>query len=400
MNLLGLHRLSATYRVSTPLFGGGFDLHHSAEVRLPAFLGQLRFWWRTLHGHLSAAELAEREAAVFGTAAGGKGVGQRLTARLTVLHHAGFFGPDASFKKTPGRQYLAYGLCDQRGDLRNTDQRKAVDSKAVDVGTVFELTLVPRQADAAVTLQQALVLLGTCGGVGARSRRGFGSVTLLSLNGRDVSPKPVARLEAFAAGSLRRAEEARALVDRTGLPAWTCLSPHSRLQVVGPFPNAVAAHDAVGREMVRERSFGHKGQTLCGERAEQNFRDDHDAMQAPRADRLPRRAVYGLPHNYFFSTTKQKVSIPRRGSGLDRRASPLLLHVDDAGLGGEPGAWVVATLLPSEFLPRGQDAVESSNGRLRVEASASALYRPLVGFLKRLSALSDATYSFEGVTRD
>ena len=40
-------QISATYRVTTPLFCAGTDPNR-AELRLPSFKGALRFWWRAL----------------------------------------------------------------------------------------------------------------------------------------------------------------------------------------------------------------------------------------------------------------------------------------------------------------------------------------------------------------
>lgn len=67
----------------------------------------------------------------------------------------------------------------------------------------------------------------------------------------------------------------------------------------------------------------------------------YDRPSSP--DFHPRRAVFGLPHNYG----KHKAVGP---ASHDRRASPLLFHVHETG-----SRYVgVAVLLRSRFLPNGE----------------------------------------------
>ena len=85
--------------------------------------------------------------------------------------------------------------------------------------------------------------------------------------------------------------------------------------------------DLVGRELVRYRSWGHNGKILGNQiDSEQQFKDDHDLMKRAPQDRNahPRRVAFGLPHNYGRGADDQ---VGPAASGLDRRASPLFIHM-------------------------------------------------------------------------
>ena len=110
-----------------------------------------------------------------------------------------------------------------------------------------------------------------------------------------------------------------------------------------------------GKEMVRYRSWGRNGKILDGEDSERNFKDDHDWAKAASKGMKPpphlpynfhpRRAVFGLPHNYG-----KGVEVKPSSREHDRRASPLFFHVhkiDNEYVG-------VALLLCSQFLPTGE----------------------------------------------
>jgi len=72
--------IRATYSVVTPLFSSG-AIQERAELRLPAFKGVLRFWWRALawsrfHGDLQ--RIHQEESNTFGSPSGQSAVWMRL----------------------------------------------------------------------------------------------------------------------------------------------------------------------------------------------------------------------------------------------------------------------------------------------------------------------------------
>lgn len=83
------------------------------------------------------------------------------------------------------------------------------------------------------------------------------------------------------------------------------------------------------------------------------------AVQGTPPTLLPCRAVFGLPHNYFFKSEfeKLKAELAPGTTHQTRRASPILIHVHSLPDGK---AVIIQTLLPAAFLP--------ANERVRVEA--------------------------------
>ncbi len=73
-----MQKLTATYRIVTPLFLGGAD-QKATDIRPPSVKGALRFWWRALNwGRIRSecqndadalCELNQHEADLFGAAA-------------------------------------------------------------------------------------------------------------------------------------------------------------------------------------------------------------------------------------------------------------------------------------------------------------------------------------------
>lgn len=133
--------------------------------------------------------------------------------------------------------------------------------------------------------------------------------------------------------------------DAEEMPPFTAFGSGSRLEILGARPDPLAALDWMGQQMQRYRSWGHRGQ-VNGRDSEQNFKFDHDWSKDPQVPgfraRVPRRIVFGLPQNY----SKQLGVVP--AGKLDRRGSPLLLHVHALGLDSFAA---VAAILPAEFLP-------------------------------------------------
>ena len=131
----------------------------------------------------------------------------------------------------------------------------------------------------------------------------------------------------------------------------SALTAASRIDISATGSKALAALQEISNEMQLYRSFGRDGK-VNGQKALQKFRADHDdvlrATQGVPLTQLPQRAVFGLPHNYFFSSTKGKLDINPENEG--RRASPLLVHIHPLQDGSHIA---IQTLLPGRFLPQG-----------------------------------------------
>lgn len=395
--------LEATYELASPAFLSGAD-RRRAEVRLPSLKGVLRFWWRALQAQRiqGVEELRAREEMLFGSAeAGQSSVSMRLLSPLD--RHPGqldadtsaeqMFAQTAAGRSSPsihGLLYLGYGVIHTvTKKLSRACLRTPLELRVRLVWRPFRGTpradARPHTPDEARDeLCQALRALGLLGGIGARSRRGFGSMVLrkIELEGGSTwhAPASAAALrEAIVALYARDGHERVA----SRLPDWTALSPHARHLLLVPRrqggpTSGLALLERLGCEMVRFRSFGKNGKILGSEDAKPLFRGDHDLYKATQAgrrpDRHPQRVVFGLPHNYSktFHVTPE--------DDLDRRASPLLVHVHQCGT----TPVLVLSFLPSRFLPEGRSTLKVGGTRGIPLARDEALWQPIHDFLDRL----------------
>lgn len=378
--------ITARYLVTTPLFGSGAD-KVTPELRLPSFKGVLRFWWRALawsrlQGDLAAVQMEED--LLFGSAGGGQ---SRLAMRLAMRDDPAPVTLGQTLKVTTGNRivgegarYLGYGVMEAfasggRGTV-------AVRLTRACLAAPFEFGVHMRLRERGLSGEQqqsvcaALIALGTLGSMGSKSRKGYGSLTLKSLvvDGQEKWQAP-----GTTAGLATAIRDLPRCGDPATLPEFTALTPGSRHVLVSSETNeALELLDLVGRELVRYRSWGHNGNILGRQIvSEQQFKDDHDLMKRVPQDRNahPRRVAFGLPHNYGPGPGNQ---VRPAGLGLDRRASPMFIHLHRCG--DKPVA--VVSFLPARFLPSG-DGI-NVGGRNVPQAPEADLYKPIHDFLNRL----------------
>lgn len=391
-----MQTLTATYRVVTPMFLGGAEPTAEAELRLPSFKGALRFWWRALmwgRGIHDAQALRATENQLFGCSDPTVGQSRLLmstdslasTRSLNsgeILGRTGERGERWDSVVGEGARYLGYGLI-EAFDGKNSMGGRLIRSCLT---AAFEFTLHLRLKPSASPDDQqivdALKLLGLCGGLGSRSRRGFGSLTLTKLNGmgEDVWKPPVspAEWESSLRAILGSQPAGR------GLPEWTSFATgQSRVVVVRE------AHESplellarLGRDFVFFRSWGKNGKVL-GVPREGNFEDDHDLMRPRRAvdpKTHPRRIVFGLPHNYGKRPDEQ---VGPADPELDRRGSPLLFHIHQPSSATPPLG--VLLFLPSRFLPPNRDRISVGGVPVPLAHQGAAdFWKPVHGFLERV----------------
>ena len=375
--------IEATYRVVTPMFCAGADPGR-AELRLPSFKGVLRFWWRALAWSRLEGDLEEirrQEDVLFGSTGAGQ---SRVSMRLAMDSDPPLIRKDEVLTVPApdgrvvgeGARYLGYGVMHafgiRAGQLTRTCLRAPFD---------FTVHMRLREREASpdelrqqsASLKDALVCLGTLGGMGAKSRKGYGSLAIQSLlvNGEQWWRLPQNMHELRdALVTFRRDRHA------AGQPAYTALSREARhVLLAGDRTQAMELLDLVGRELMRYRSWGHNGRVL-GQSSEKNFGDDHDLMHGNRRNKHPRRIAFGLPHNYGKAPDKQ---VGPYDKALDRRASPLFIHIHECG--DTPIA--VLSFLPARFLPEDRSDISVGGAPIR-QTPEPELYQPIHKFLDRL----------------
>jgi len=379
-----ISKIEATYEVVSPLFCGGAD-GRSAELRLPSFKGGLRFWWRALAwsrfgGDLPRIKSAEDE--LFGSAQGGQA---RVRMRLSSKRRGRVFATGRVIDLGAGARYLGYGLLSAQSERGRPTVAKLTRSCLEEPMKFTVLMRLRGLADESEHLLRALRAYGMFGGMGARSRRGYGSLVLRSLTG----------WSAATSSSDLHLELLDLLEGRANGPvpaAYTAFTKRVRVVVARGTEreNTRDLLDRVGREMVRFRSWGRRGKILGHVDTERNFEPDHDLMKMKPWQRgmHPRRVAFGLPHNYGKKSEEQ---VGPDGS-LDRRAGPLFIHMHT--IGGRP--YAILTLLPSRFLPEGVGI--SVGGQVIPCLPDAALYAPVNEFLDRMLDSDLRVESFDNVS--
>lgn len=159
--------------VVTPMFLGGADVD-GAELRTPSFKGMLRFWWRAACGDISHDEMINKEAEIFGSTASKSSVSINILPKGILSCSKELKQRGRTFQ-VHGRpvhilDYLAYGT-----HTYVKGQGNVYHKEHIIPGNVLTLKMeYKKQLEKEITT--ALAWLIHYGGIGARSRNGFGSM--------------------------------------------------------------------------------------------------------------------------------------------------------------------------------------------------------------------------------
>lgn len=372
--------------VTTPLFnaaagpardesaGGEAD---QAEVRVPSLRGALRFWFRALAGTVTGNDLtrlAAVEEKVFGSA--------QTASTLVLRIPTGFdshpkkkradFLPPAKDRNHPrdhnpnDRRWILYLMGQGLGDLANFRLRRSYLAP----GHGFDLMLRFRHPrtrgveEAAAVERLALASLWlTCayGGIGARTRRGFGGISITGVDGPLAEPWTPQILRTPGLGyyqpltHLAVPAPVAATVDRDVV----CLGGTRQLVPGGERPSFPVLGQAWTSAALTDREPTAWEEVLT--RTGEEFRHFRACQEYPRANYQPKiktpeweRVVHGqghafplgglgLPVVYRKDCTVNAVD----GREPARRASPLWLRV--VGHGDERALFSFA--FHDQFLP-------------------------------------------------
>jgi len=182
-----MQTIEAQYEIVTPMFIGGAHQHDDPEIRPPSIKGALRFWWRAIqwgeclkmHGgdtSVALKTLHQQEASLFGAAAVEDRFGQGLCQ--IKLKQVQTQGIERNWPKNniSGSGFLGYGL---DGTLKNPQHRPSIIHGQFTVCLRLKAESTDKQVQ---QLKNSLQIWGLLGGLGSRSRRGFGSVAIKTLN--------------------------------------------------------------------------------------------------------------------------------------------------------------------------------------------------------------------------
>ena len=151
----------------TPMFLAGAD-GKTPELRPPSIKGALRFWWRAMNGHLSLAELKEKEGLIFG---GGGENGGRSKIILSLKESQPVNKNTITAHPTPHKS-------------------RPFSKEAIKIGFKFNIQIgvVENQHITISECENLFILFSVLGGLGNRSRRGFGSFKITKIDNTNFNP--------------------------------------------------------------------------------------------------------------------------------------------------------------------------------------------------------------------
>lgn len=344
-----MNKFSIDFEIVTPMFMAGNN-QKTAEFRLPSFKGALRFWYRAVSfPRLKSVEtMKTEEDEVFGSTNNASKVILNLEA-----YRDGKKG--VQFRNKGGLTYLGYGVVDFRG---NTIRRYISPS------TTGRITLLCRGLDKVQlnNLKNALTAFALFGNLGSRSRKGYGSINFRSITldkGERVYVQPKTTDELI--NKIQNFCKINRLAQVNFQPPFSAFSAKSRIHILDSATDGIELLNSIGERMALYRSWGRNGRVV-GKPAEKNFKADHDLVRnmefGKKPTTHPERAIFGLPHNYFFGSTKFKANVEPDSKDLTRRASPLFIKIHKLA---ERSVVAVSLILNSQFLPQGTKIKVSSN---------------------------------------
>lgn len=382
----------------TPAFVGAADprrLDPYMPLRPSAVRGVLRWWFRAAaaalmwpaDGSPGARALMEKalrkaEASVFGDT--------EHASPLVVLPPRGGaphrYDPLPDPAESPGLRYLGYGLFE--------DRLNPPEALVTDAQRPLSITLGLRRplAGAEELIHAVLWLWLFFGGIGARSRRGFGALRLVGHEGHLCWPAELREPPATHQGlvdMLLRGLDWVTGVFRDVLPGLctyqleTGSGPHPAIRTLdGISTVTVLPIDAPSGEAALERAgrlFRDFRSTLQRRRLGMPPLRDYFAVKASLDGRSSPssvdRAAFGLPLRFYFRSLQgaQTQFTPKAG---DRLASPLCFRVHALARGGERCRFVVtlfnlaeangaSPLLGQPLVQQGRDgAIAAPDGAL------------------------------------
>lgn len=189
-----------TYKLITPLFGGGVvaaETDPVTPIRGTEIRGHLRFWWRATRGGQFNGSLEDMKAfedKLWGAAANTTKKSDRTEPVQIAVEIISDGQADSPFELVPNKRgqyqprprkgsvvpaYAAFPLQPTREEAI-----ARAKPKTVQVGVEFRLTIsYPKDKDMGKEVEAAVWAWETFGGIGARTRRGFGALQCTEVNG-------------------------------------------------------------------------------------------------------------------------------------------------------------------------------------------------------------------------
>lgn len=395
------------YRLLTPLFGGGVKPGNAdpvTVVRGTEVRGHLRFWWRATQGgrfndDIQAMKTAED--ALWGTASSNKEEPSSTRPVQLFVQPRERGEVDEPFsvergKVRPNRKsdvpaYAAFAL-----QPSSDDARRGGKSGIVRVGVSFTLEITfPAQSRNEV--EAALWAWETFGGIGARTRRGFGALYCEQVS-EDGKPQQVQRpsnCDRRSVGQWLQEQLQRYVEEGAWLESMPHLSHNMRFKVIDNAGDGTKSWqqliDALQR--FRQSREGNKyGPTHWPEPNAIRFEVlGRTSSKSPHIGKKFPRAIFGLPLIFHFPQRGEPGDATVKAKGYERMASPLILRPLSCDGRRAVG---LAVVLDGPHLPPGDLVLVEEKGKThlidaQLNQREARLIKPLSGQTDVLQAFLD-----------
>ena len=155
-----MQKITFNCETITPMFCYGAE-ENEPEIRAASIKGALRFWWRAINGHLQINELRKKETEIFGGSGDKKATKSNVFIRIKNI--------------TPSR---VTNICP-------LPHKNIFTKSCFDKGLKFNVELKISNRNSSINSQYVkslFILLSILGGLGGRSRRGFGNFKINSID--------------------------------------------------------------------------------------------------------------------------------------------------------------------------------------------------------------------------
>ena len=339
------------YKLITPLFGGGVEKGEADPVTIirgTEIRGQLRFWWRACRAasYTTIKDLKEAEDKIWGSATKNRNANEkkpetpmeekrRETVQITVDQISE--GTAVTPFERNGREkhnqriapvYAAFPL--QPSD---DDKRNRVPPKDVQQDVKFKLT-ISFHKDFQEEIEAALWAWETFGGIGARTRRGFGALQLLKIDNKDYTDLPVSNSNNIRSWIEKRLADAQYVAKGIAPDGVTYLNNNLQFKVTRSFENSFDCWNNLIKRLSGFRQFpmGRDKRSKWPEAEtirEITDKRDNNFSPLSHPQKFP-RAAFGLPIVFHFRSDDigdpDDTTLQRSEKEKERLASPLILR--------------------------------------------------------------------------
>jgi CRISPR-associated protein Cmr1 len=349
-----------TYQLITPLYGGGVEPNKAdpiSIVRAPEIRGQLRFWWRAtqLSKFKSIEDLWQKENLIWGSTKNPSSVQVHLQdidydknksePAFKVIDDRGRAKVQPSSYIDP---YIAFPLQPDK------NQRKKVGWESEKILLDVAFTLVIRFPEKyKVEIEETLYAWENFGGLGARTRRGFGSLVCKIRDGVEIEKPSSDQIRIDIKNFLEKINKPDHVI--TGVPYLSNSTQYKILAKEGSsstkqWKEIIRKYQNFRQSRITFRGRSHWPAADTIRKKTGDFEPDHRPIHDVFG-KIP-RAQLGLPiiFKFAFKDPKDPQPTTLQGKGkIDRMASPLIIRPIEC-----KGGAAIALVL--DWAPGGEEA--------------------------------------------